>query len=152
MALLLAGFAAVQEYPQVMLAIRVCGAVFLILTGVRMLIAWRRPTATGNGSLSLRDAALPGFSQGFLCNITNAKAFLFFIALIGSTVPADAPPFERLVVGLIVVLHGWACWSAIVRMLQLAPVRTRLLAIQGGLTGLCGGLLVVLGALSLIPS
>lgn len=81
-------------------AVRVTGGVFLVLLGVRSLwSAWRaRPVAAADGAADAAASGwggqlLPGspLAQGFVTNLTNPKATLFFLATLPQFVPAGRP-------------------------------------------------------------
>ena len=77
-------------------AVKVTGGVFLVLLGLRSLwSAWRpRPVLAADAAASGRGGRLlPGspLGQGFVTNLTNPKATLFFLATLPQFVPAGRP-------------------------------------------------------------
>jgi threonine/homoserine/homoserine lactone efflux protein len=88
--------------------VKLIGAVYLLYTGVKMLLS-RTPenaanTATqgGGGAISLV------FWQGALTNVLNPKVALFFLAFLPQFVAADSPskPLAFILLGLVFIFNG----------------------------------------------
>mgnify|MGYP003423279738 CR=1 FL=1 len=119
--------------------IRWVGAAYLVYLGVRMLWAgWRREPATdpasGSGASGAPVArggpAAPGRSvglwrawrTGFLTNIGNPKAAVFFGSLLGALLPADssAPVRVAVVAVMVAIAAGW--FTAVAVLFGMSPV------------------------------
>lgn len=92
-------------------------------------------------STTLRKA----FIQGYLCNLLNPKATLFFLAMFTQVLNVHSGLGEKLwyagiIVGLTVI---W--WPLLVLLIQSAPVRSGLAKAQKVVDKLLGGMLLVLG-------
>ncbi|MFF4774102.1 LysE family translocator [Microtetraspora fusca] len=76
-------------------AVRLTGAAFLVVLGVRSLWAARRaqPVMAPEEPPGRLGRLLPGspLAQGFVTNLTNPKAALFFLATLPQFVPAGRP-------------------------------------------------------------
>jgi threonine/homoserine/homoserine lactone efflux protein len=73
-------------------AVKWAGVAYLVWLGVqavRSAIAGRYPPLAGNGAPQ-PGAALTGWRQGFLSNITNPKVLVFYLAVLPQFVPAHA--------------------------------------------------------------
>lgn len=136
------GFAAAP--PTVLRAVQWGGAAFLAWLGVRALLAAPgQPTAAAPKIL---PGARSGLADGLLCNLTNPKAFLFFVGLFAQAVRPDTPWWWRVTVPVIVVLHGAIMWSLVVLAVQAPPVVNRLVRAQRWLPRAFGGALLALAA------
>jgi len=79
--------------------LRVAGAAYLLLLGVRTLLATRRPRATAGVPLAQAPAA---FRAGMLTNLLNPKVGVFYVTLLPQFIPAGAPvlPASLLLAGI----------------------------------------------------
>jgi len=133
--------------PLVLRGVQVAGALYLAYLGIRSLLA--RPAAenAGPGSIS---AAVPGahsgLVEGLLCNLTNPKAFLFFVSLYAQVVRPGMGTVWRVALPSIVVVHALVCWSLIVLAVQSPPVASRLRRAQRWLPRIFGIALLALAA------
>lgn len=116
--LTVAGLAAVlAASPVLYTAVRLAGAVFLVLLGVRALLRSRRPAAATGTPAPTAPVHRPGLG-GLVTNLLNPKIALFYTSLLPALVPAGAPP--RLWLPLLVTTHvalslAWlGGWSAAV--------------------------------------
>lgn len=113
--------------PLVFDAIRLLGAAYLVFLGVRAVLAARRAArertrtpgpatagaaaADGSGPGRLREA----FSQGFLTNVLNPKAALFFLSVLPQFVDGDGSVARQIfLLGVLDVLIGVGYWFALV--------------------------------------
>ncbi|MDR2675831.1 MAG: LysE family translocator [Opitutaceae bacterium] len=95
---------------------------------------------------TVRGQALAGFMEGFLCNATNVKVFVFFVSIFSQFLPAGASWQWRVAVPVIVVLHGATLWSLITAALLSPPVATRLARAQRWLPRVFGVVLLAFAA------
>lgn len=107
-------------------AIKWAGIAYLVLLGVQSLKSALGGPETGvhcPDAFTVRWTR--GFRQGFLCNITNPKMFVFYLSLLPQFVNGEAPVWAWL-------LHAWAlpvigsAWLVIVAVLA-DVVRERLM-------------------------
>lgn len=83
--------------------------------------------------------------QGFLCNILNPKATLFFLALFTQVVGPATPLLVQLGYGLWMSFATFAWFGFVASVLSLDVIRERFERIQGGFERVMGALLVALG-------
>ena len=148
--MLVISFGFVAAPPPVLRVVQVAGACFLAYLGLRALLA--APGPAGAPAASLRPAARNGFLQGLLCNLTNPKAFLFFVSLFAQTLRPDTRLLWRIALPAAVVIHGATAWSLVVAALQSAPVARRLERAQRWLPRAFGAVLLVLAAAVLVEA
>lgn len=106
--------------------IKWAGVAYLLFLGVQSLQSvFRRTSAPVADQQPAAERWVRGFRQGFLCNITNPKMFVFFLSLLPQFVGAEASIWAWL-------LHAWAlpvigsAWLLLVAVLA-ASVREHLL-------------------------
>jgi threonine/homoserine/homoserine lactone efflux protein len=157
--LAVAGLAAVLvAEPRLFRALQVLGGGYLVLLGIRSLRAAARPavapaTASGPGEVAAPDGRLRALRHGFLTNALNPKAPVLFLSLLPQFVPPGHAALPRtLLLGAIVVAMGllWfptlaVCAALLGRHLR-RPTTARLIE------GLCGTMLLGLGAALLAES
>lgn len=140
------GFSALP--PRVMRAVQLVGAAYLAYLGLRALLS-RAPAPGSAGTvadLTTQPGARSGFLDGLVCNLTNPKAFIFFVGVFAQVIPPDATPAWRLLVPAGVVIHGLVLWSLVVLALHSPPVAGRLTRAQHWLPRAFGGALLALAA------
>jgi threonine/homoserine/homoserine lactone efflux protein len=157
--LAVAGLAAVLvAEPRLFRALQLLGGGYLLVLGARSLrVALRavRPrdaveaappgeTATGEG----RRRAL---RHGFLTNALNPKAPVLFLSLLPQFVPAGHAALPRtLLLGAIIVVMG-VCWFPVVALCaHRLGARLRGPRAQRAVEGVCGAMLLGLGAALLL--
>ncbi|MFF8945926.1 LysE family translocator [Streptomyces sp. NPDC014864] len=129
--------------PVVYDAIKLLGAAYLVYLGIRAVLAARRAAreqragrevtgGPGDGAGpraskvdgSARGRWRSGFTQGFLTNVLNPKAALFFLSILPQFVHGGGSPTRQIFfLGLLDVLIGIAYWFALVAV----AVRLRIL-------------------------
>lgn len=125
--------------------LKYAGAAYLIWLGVQALLS------RGGSKLAVSDVAREevslrkAFLQGYLCNLLNPKATLFFLAMFTQVLNVNSGLGEKLwyagiIVGLTVV---W--WPLLVVLIQSEPVRRGLTKAQKIIDKLLGGMLLALG-------
>lgn len=74
--------AIVQVYGEIMQVVRYAGAAILIWMGWRLLFGSKEALASNPDPALMRRTAWQGFAAGFLVNIGNPKAILFFVGIL----------------------------------------------------------------------
>jgi threonine/homoserine/homoserine lactone efflux protein len=114
------------------------GAAYLIYLGVRLLMSARRGTYAETDAPADGRAALRGWRQGFLSNITNPKVLMLYLAVLPQFLTADAGVAAM---GALAVTHAALALAYLVvltallhrarTLLRRRPVRRALDAITG---------------------
>ncbi|MDR1284479.1 MAG: LysE family translocator [Opitutaceae bacterium] len=121
----------------VLRTIQLAGAVFLAWVGLKALLA--RPVAADAAEAAIRrhrpagrdrKQAAAGFTEGFLCNVTNVKVFVFFVSLFSQFVTAESAWQWRVLMPVTVVVHGAVLWLLITWALLFPPVARQLARAQ----------------------
>ncbi|MEW2812575.1 LysE family translocator [Streptomyces massasporeus] len=112
--------------PMVFDGIRLMGAAYLVYLGVRAVLAARRAARVGRNEKESAPHApseggpvgghfRSGFTQGFLTNLLNPKAALFFLSVLPQFVDGDGPLARQIFfLGTLDILIGVAYWFALV--------------------------------------
>ncbi len=127
--------------PPVLLGVRLAGAVFLAYLGLRALLAGPAPDGARAAARS-RPGARTGYAEGLLCNLTNPKAFLFFVSVFAGVLRPDSGTAWRMIVPVAVVIHGATAWSLVVAAVRSPPVARRLDRAQHWLRRAFGAVLI----------
>ncbi|WP_315836730.1 LysE family translocator [Bradyrhizobium prioriisuperbiae] len=95
-----------------------CGAAYLVYLGLRSLTARSKPLSNGDHAIAVvgqsRSAAM-SYGVGFLTNLLNPKATLFFVSLFATIVSHETPVLTQLAYGasLAVFLALWFSFVAV---------------------------------------
>lgn len=92
-------------------AIKWAGVAYLAFLGIQALrSAWRGRYAVPDDrtSASTRQAAVRGWRQGFLSNITNPKVLVFYLAVLPQFLPAEAAVWQILMLATTHAVLGLA--------------------------------------------
>ncbi|GAA4894928.1 LysE family translocator [Streptomonospora salina] len=119
--------AAVAADPVLASVLRVAGGVYLFLLGSGFVVAaWRNRAAPPAEAAAPRKAG-SAFVQGFLNNVLNPKALVFYLTFMPQFLVAGEPVFAQTVVmGAVVVACAGAWWTLYIAALgSLGPVLRR---------------------------
>lgn len=135
-----------EAFPHLRLALQLAGGLYLLHVAVRL---WR----SKGGSIQGRGrtvSSLTAFRLGFLTNITNPKAALFFGSVFAASFPAEPSPLLQIAASAVIVVNA-LCWHTLVaymfsrQRVRSAYSRQRHLAdrIASTIVGFLGGGLLV---------
>ena len=146
MAYCVAGLAVViTTTPWLFMLLKYAGAAYLIWIGIQAL------RAHGGSKLDLKNVAQEpvtlgkAFLQGYLCNLLNPKATLFFLSMFTQVLNVDSGLGEKLWYAGIILGLSTLWWPVLVFLIQSAPVRAGLSKAQRIIDKLLGGVLIALG-------
>lgn len=138
------GFAALP--PAAMRVVQLAGAAYLAWLGLRALLSRAAAETSSPADTLATTCARSGFIDGLVCNLTNPKAFLFFVGLFAQVVPPGASLAWRIGLPVTIILHGAITWTLVVLALRSPPVAARLRRAQHWLPHAFGLLLLVLAS------
>ncbi|MDD2324878.1 MAG: LysE family translocator [Alphaproteobacteria bacterium] len=131
-------------------AIKYAGAAYLIYLG------WQALRSRGAGQVAVEQALSAGGARasitswqavrsGFLTNILNPKATLFFLAIFSQIIRVDTPPVWQVGYGLTCafMVTGW--FSIVSVVLTQGRVRSLFLRATKWIDRTCGALMIALG-------
>lgn len=125
--------------------LKYAGAAYLIWVGVQALLS-RGGGKMNVGNLPQQQVSLKSaFVQGYLCNLLNPKATLFFLAVFTQVLQIDSGIGEKLWYAGIILGLSVLWWPLLVFLIQSGPVRRGLEKAQKIVDKLLGGMLIALG-------
>lgn len=141
------GLAAIIAHSVLLFSIlKFIGAGYLVYVGIKALRSKGMDTmaveqASGSTSRSKRAA----FMDGFITNIMNPKAILFFFALFTQILHPNQPFTHMLAYGFTCAAMVCIWFSFVACVLTHAKVRAKFLKMSGMIDKICGGLFIALG-------
>ncbi|MFI8415122.1 LysE family translocator [Serratia sp. NPDC078593] len=125
--------------------LKYAGAIYLIWVGIQALLS-RGGSKMNVSTLSPQQTSLKSaFVQGYLCNLLNPKATLFFLAVFTQVLQIDSGINEKLWYAGIILGLSMMWWPALVLLIQSGPMRRGLEKTQKIVDKLLGGMLIALG-------
>ncbi|WP_105659952.1 LysE family transporter [Cronobacter dublinensis] len=126
-------------------ALKYVGATYLVWLGVNALLARGTTSLALDGVAQESTSLKKAFLQGYLCNLLNPKATLFFLAMFTQVLNVNSGMMEKLWYAGIIVALTLVWWPLLVWLIQSAPVRRGLTKAQKVIDKLLGGMLLALG-------
>lgn len=126
--------------------IRLGGAAYLIWFGLKLLWSARSKSEGAARQVTIPATPLRAYRAGLVTNLTNPKAGAFWTSVFSSMYPVHAPAwFGPVTLGMVVCISGgWYVMLAF--FFATDAVQRRYLRLRRMIDGLCGTLLVGLGA------
>ena len=131
--------------PWLFMLLKYAGAAYLIYVGVQALLS------RGGSKMDLTNVApentslKKAFLQGYLCNLLNPKATLFFLSIFTQVLNVNSGLGEKIWYAGIILMLSSFWWPSLVILIQSAPVRRGLAKAQKLIDKLLGGVLIALG-------
>ncbi|ALB61617.1 Threonine efflux protein [Cronobacter condimenti 1330] len=126
-------------------ALKYVGAAYLVWLGVNALLARGTTSLALDGVAQETTSLKKAFIQGYLCNLLNPKATLFFLAMFTQVLNVNSGMMEKLWYAGIIVALTLVWWPLLVLLIQSQPVRRGLTKAQKVIDKLLGGMLLALG-------
>lgn len=126
-------------------ALKYVGAAYLVWLGVNALLARGTTSLALDGVEQESTSLKKAFIQGYLCNLLNPKATLFFLAMFTQVLNVNSGLMEKLWYAGIIVALTLVWWPLLVLLIQSQPVRRGLTKAQKVIDKLLGGMLLALG-------
>jgi len=125
--------------------IKLLGAGYLIYIGLKSFYAKSSKLNVGEYKTKTDISALSAIKTGFLTNVLNPKATLFFLSLFTFVISPTTPFVIMLIIGGIMILNTILWFSLVAILLSHKRVRTVFEKFQNIFNKTFGGLLIVLG-------
>ncbi len=124
--------------------IKLIGAGYLIFLGIKSL--WpQSPAAMKDSRAVLRFGAVPALRSGFLTDLLNPKATLFFLALFTQIIDQGTSLFAQLLYAMTIVMLEFFFLAFLAMTISQQSVRQRLQAINGHIEKITGAVFIALG-------
>lgn len=125
--------------------LKYAGAAYLIWIGLQALLA------KGGSKMAMENASHQqisyknAFIQGYLCNLLNPKATLFFLSMFTQVLSIHSSTGEKLWYAFIIWILAAIWWPVLVFLIQSEPVRRGLAKVQKSVDKVLGVVLIGLG-------
>ncbi|NLS14783.1 LysE family translocator [Vibrio sp. SM6] len=142
----------IQQHPILDVAITVAGSSYLLYLGIGALRAtWHYFRHTHGYAQTPKASANIGgsrsaFTRGFMTNILNPKALVFFISVLSALVPVTASTSFKFSVIILFFVIAWIWFSALAWVLSTATMQRHMLRIAPYIDALCGVLFTTIGS------
>lgn len=105
-----------SRHPELLTTVRVLGGIYLLYLAGRLVVPTFRPARREEQRTpDERPSDRSSFAQGFLTNVLNPKAVLFFAAVLPQFVSGPAPTWVQVsVLGALDVVLGLVAWALVV--------------------------------------
>ncbi|MCE1197690.1 MAG: LysE family transporter [Marinilabiliales bacterium] len=125
--------------------IKLLGAGYLIYMGVGAFVSRGSRIEFTEKPAERELTAFSAFKMGFLTNVLNPKATLFFLSLFTLVINHNTPLFIVLIISLLIILTAIS-WFVIVSVFLTSPnIRRVFLAYERGINRVLGLFLILLG-------
>ena len=131
--------------PWLFSVLKYAGAAYLLWIGFQSLLSKSNHTIDENTTAHSQVSFKKAFMQGFLCNLLNPKATLFFLAVFTQVLSVDSTIGEKLWYAFIIWGLAIIYWPLLVLLIQSAPVRKLLNKVQKSIDKVLGVVLIGLG-------
>ena len=125
--------------------LKYAGAAYLCWIGIQALLSRGASKMDVNHYSPQQTTLKKAFLQGYLCNLLNPKATLFFLAMFTQVLNVNSGVMEKLWYAGIIVGLSFIWWPLLVVLIQSEPVRKGLAKAQKIIDKLLGGVLLALG-------
>lgn len=132
--------------PWLYTLLRYAGAGYLIYLGIKSLFAKGSGINYVENTQRLADISYKkAFLQGYLCNLLNPKATLFFLAIFTQVLSIDSTLVDKLFVAFVIWIEAVLWWPCVVFVFQSQAVQRRYLKMQLLIDKSLGLILIALG-------
>ncbi|NMP27713.1 LysE family translocator [Rahnella sp. SAP-1] len=131
--------------PWLFSLLKYVGAAYLIWVGIQALFSHTNSKMNLDNLTQQPVKLHKAFVQGYLCNLLNPKATLFFLAMFTQVLQVDSSLGEKFWYASIIVCLSMIWWPLLVILIQSGPVRRGLAKAQKLIDKLLGGVLIALG-------
>lgn len=132
--------------PWLFTLLRYAGAAYLIWIGIKALFAKSSGTTYVQANeQQIQISHYKAFMQGFLCNLLNPKATLFFLAVFTQVLAIDSLFLDKLWVATIIWVEAAIWWPLVVFIFQSSAIQRRYFKLQLVIDKLLGIILIALG-------
>ncbi|TAH32894.1 LysE family translocator [Candidatus Saccharibacteria bacterium] len=125
--------------------IKYLGAAYLIYIGIKALRSKRGPDYGSEEHVAEDISPLQALRSGFLTNVTNPKATLFFLSLFTLVIDPSTPMAVKMIMGIEMVLATMLWFGVVAVVVSHRLVRKHVAKIQHRLEQCMGGILILFG-------
>ena len=127
--------------------IKFIGAGYLLYVGVKALCSngYKKSSIDTFDISGQKISNFQAFGSGFITNLFNPKAILFFLALFTQMLSPEMPLLVQCLFGFTCVLMVWIWFSFVALVLTQSKIQRLFLHVSKWIDRICGGLMIGLG-------
>ncbi|MED3729404.1 LysE family translocator [Priestia filamentosa] len=105
----------IEKFPSIFIVIKLAGSLYLLWLGYHAIRAVKQSKEEKEMGLKVNThkSIKQGFREGFICNVLNPKAALFFLSIFSQFISSDTASWVRWVYGTEIIL-AVALWFTFV--------------------------------------
>lgn len=141
----------INALPYFSTVLRYLGGSYLVYLGLTMLLTCRQPppsAASSQGSIT----AFKAYYSGLLTNLTNPKAWAFYLSLFTLMIENDFPHWAKLFLCVSMFLISFCWYSLMALLVSDQRVQGRFFSFQPVIKSILGSLLILIGGKLLLRS
>ncbi len=127
--------------------IKYAGAAYLIYIGIKGLKSIKRNDSTIKSEVKLDKeiTIIKAISMGFLTNLLNPKAVVFFTAVYSQFIDVSTPLFMQISYGVTSIMVEFLWFSGVAIVLTNPLIKSKFMSVVHVVERICGGLMIALG-------
>ena len=144
-----------KRHPNLLIAIQLAGAAYLLFMAFNLAKAARKQWNAPVRDINISDIlGRPSscYRQGLMTNLSNPKIVLYLAAIIAPVLPADAPWYLSVLLGVLLVAEAAIATSFLAFVVSTARVRRRLLGAGPFIDAFSAALFVIFATVLIIRS
>ncbi|MGG3625946.1 LysE family translocator [Bacillus gobiensis] len=116
----------IEKFPSIFITIKLAGSLYLLWLGFHAIKSVKQnKEQSGTGSKARMDKNVKqGFREGFICNVLNPKAALFFLSVFSQFISADTASWVRWIYGTEIVIAVGLWFTFISTVISYQKFRT----------------------------
>jgi threonine/homoserine/homoserine lactone efflux protein len=126
-------------------AIKLVGAAYLIWIGIKALRSKKTKTTTQKKAPRSEISSIEAVKQGFLTNVLNPKATLFFLSLFAQVISTETSSILKLVYGLEMTVATFLWFTLVALFMTRKPIQLGYAKVKHHIDRLFGAALIALG-------
>jgi len=136
----------ISALPYFSTLIRYLGGSYLVYLGISMLLSCRQPQLPAGGVGNVAQLApLKAYTTGLLTNLTNPKAWAFYLSLFSLMIDNAFPFWAKAFLAVSMFLISFAWYALMALLISDRRVQGKFLRAQPFIKSLLGSLLILLG-------
>jgi RhtB (resistance to homoserine/threonine) family protein len=125
--------------------VKILGGSYLIYLGIRGLLAKASAGSRIQTARKTPPSALRTVGSGFLCNVLNPKAPIYFLSLFTLVLSPEMPLYQLAIFGVWIMLIQLAWFSFVVLVLSIPSINSRFQRAGHWIDRVLGGAMILLG-------
>ena len=125
--------------------LKLLGGTYLIYLGTKGLRAHPRGTVSLAATAQRGDVWYQAIGKGFLCNLLNPKAPIYFVSLFTITLSPTMPAYQLAIYGIWIMMLQFLWFSLVALVLSRPSVNAQFQKLGHWIDRICGGVMLLLG-------